>query len=80
MAWAKQRTAWLETKNKANDVRGSTKSKSLPEDNMNAERRSVKHTMKSVQAPYERFQHYYSLEEAVDAYMEIWYEDSSDSD
>ena len=36
--------------------------------------------MKSVQGPYPKFNHYYPLEEIIDLYMEIWYDDDSDSD
>lgn len=36
--------------------------------------------MKSVQGPYPRFNGYYPLEEVIDLYMEIWYDDDSDSD
>jgi len=43
------------------------------------ERRSIKRIMKSLQGPYDRFRHHYPLEEAVDLYMEIWYDSSSSS-
>lgn len=35
--------------------------------------------MKSLQGPYDGFNSHYPLEEAIDIYMEIWY-DSSSSD
>jgi hypothetical protein len=35
--------------------------------------------MKSLQGPYDKFKHHYPLEEAVDLYMEIWYDSSSSS-
>ena len=43
-------------------------------------RKKVKHTMRSVQSPYEPFEYYFPLEEVIDTYMEIWYQsDSSES-
>jgi len=51
----------------------------LPVDPNSQERRHVKRTMKALQGPYEGFKYHYPLEEAIDIYMEIWY-DSSSSD
>ena len=69
----------MERKKKDPDVRGTTKSTSIPMKSDDPERRSIKRVMKSVQAPYQKFPHYYPLEEAIDLYMEIWYKDDSDS-
>ena len=44
-----------------------------------AERIFVKKIMKSVSSPYDKFPAYYPLSDTVDMYMEIWYDDSSDS-
>jgi hypothetical protein len=60
-------------------VRGAFSSKGLPIDPNSQERRHVKRTMKALQGPYEGFKYHYPLEEAIDIYMEIWY-DSSSSD
>ena len=35
--------------------------------------------MKSTTSPYDPFEGYYPLEDVIDAYMEIWYKDDSDS-
>ena len=40
-------------------------------------RRKEKRTMKSTSSPYEPFKGFYPLGEIIDAYMEIWYKDSS---
>ena len=42
--------------------------------------RYIKDIMRSVQSPYPPFKSYYQLEDVVDLYMEVWYEDSSSSD
>ena len=44
-----------------------------------AERKQAKRTMKSTVSPYEPFPAFYPLEQVIDAYMEIWYKDDSDS-
>lgn len=69
----------MERNNKDADVRGDIKSSSIPTQIEDPERRNIKRIMKSVQAPYPKFKNYYSLEEAIDLYMEIWYKDDSDS-
>ena len=43
------------------------------------ERRQVKRTMKSVQAPYKGFDYHYPLDQCIDIYMEIWYDSDSSS-
>ena len=35
--------------------------------------------MKSTTSPYDTFEGFYPLEDVIDAYMEIWYKDDSDS-
>ena len=42
-------------------------------------RKKAKRTMKSTTSPYDPFEGYYPLEDVIDAYMEIWYKDDSDS-
>ena len=61
-------------------MRGSTQSKELPEDEEDPERRHVRKIMKSQSGPYERFDHYYALEDIIDLYMEIWYDSDSSND
>jgi hypothetical protein len=63
-----------------NDVRGPTKSKELPEDESDDERRYVRRIMKSQSGPYAKFDYYYALEDIIDLYMEIWYDSDSSSD
>jgi hypothetical protein len=48
----------------------------LPEDKRSLRR--IKDTMKSVCAPYDQFSNYYKLEEVIDLYLEIWYDEESD--
>ena len=69
----------MERSKKDADVHGTAKCTSIPQKSEDPERRTIKRVMKSVQAPYPRFQNYYPLEEAIDLYMEIWYKDDSDS-
>ena len=66
-------------KNNENDVRLPEKAGEISVDPENSDRRHIKRIMKSLQGPYDRFKHYYPLEEAVDLYMEIWYDNSSSS-
>jgi hypothetical protein len=40
-------------------------------------RKKVKGVMRSVQAPFEEFDHYYPLNQVIDTYMDIWYESDS---
>ena len=42
-------------------------------------RKQAKRTMKSTTSPYAPFNSFYPLESIIDAYMEIWYKDDSDS-
>lgn len=77
--WKKQRNSWVGPKKvegKA-DVRGQVTPSNIPDELTNVERRQIRRTFKSLQGPYKAFNHYYPLEEAVDLYMEIWYEPSS---
>jgi hypothetical protein len=41
-------------------------------------RRNIKQTMRSVTAPYSKFEAYYPLEDIIDTYMEIWYQSESE--
>ena len=52
----------------------------MPIESGDPERRSLKKVMKSMQGPYAKFDAYYPLEEAIDLYMEIWYDDDSSSE
>ena len=76
--WEERRKAWLSTKVPGDDVRGETKSSAIPGNKK--EVRYIKDIMRSVQSPYPPFRNYYQLEDVVDLYMEVWYEDSSSSD
>ena len=64
-------------KSAGGDVRGQLTPSNIPDELTNVERRQIRRTFKSLQGPYKQFNHYYPLEEAVDLYMEIWYEPSS---
>ena len=78
--WAQQRNAWLGAKNMGPDVHdGVTPRKKIPEDRVDLERKKVKKIMKAQAPPYNRCPGYYPLEDAIDLYMQIWYDDSSSS-
>lgn len=67
-----------QTRNTAlDDVRGTTMSKKIPVPTHDPERKAIRSTMKSVIPPYSKFKAYYPLEDAIDMYNELWYEDSS---
>ena len=67
-----------QTRNTAlDDVRGTAMSKKIPVATHDPERRAIRQTMKSVIPPYPRFKAYYPLEDAIDMYNELWFEDSS---
>lgn len=40
----------------------------------------IKDTLKSTRRPYERFDGYYRLEDIIDQYMYVWYEETTSSD
>lgn len=61
-------------------MRGDVPRKAVSIDNNDPDRRALKKIMKSVQGPYNKFDSYYPLEEIIDLYMEIWYDDDSSSD
>lgn len=87
--WTQQRNAWLvstnllaslqKQKSTGADPRDKFPAGQIPQELTDPERRRVKRTMKALQGPYEGFNYHYPLEEAIDIYMEIWY-DSSSSD
>jgi len=78
--WAEHRNAWLAATNKGPDVHEGLPSNPIPQDREDLERRRVKKTMKSVSPPYLKWPAYYPLEDTIDLYMQIWYDDSSSSD
>ena len=54
---------------------------SIPQDPLDPRRKAIKRVMKSLQGPYDGFKNHFLLEEAIDIYMEIWYDsDSSGTD
>lgn len=78
--WAQQRNAWLSAKNTGADIHdGVTPRKRIPDDRVDLERKKVKKIMKAQAPPYNRCPGYYPLEDAIDLYMQIWYDDSSSS-
>ena len=64
-------------KNGEVDVRGEIETGEIPGDEYDPGRRVIRHTMKMMQGPYPAFDKYYSLEDTIDLYNEIWYESSS---
>jgi hypothetical protein len=78
--WNQQRQAWLQAVVKEPNAHGDIKTKLIPEDHSDPERKRAKRTMKSMSPPYYKFTNYYPLEDIIDLYMQIWYDDSSSSD
>lgn len=67
-------TILIQTKNTTEpDVREGVKKTSLPVDMKERER--IEEIMRSTRAPYDGFRNYYDLDEVIDAYMDIWYDD-----
>ena len=78
VAWEKRRQEWLGTYREGEDARGKRSSAPLPEDQKALS--DIKMVLKAWAGPYPSFRHYYPLEEVIDLYMEVWYDDSSSSD
>ena len=74
--WDRWRQKWLDTKNPGNDAKDGIECEPLPTEGR--EIRKIKDIMRSTRGPYSPFKCYYALEEVIDIYMEIWFEESSD--
>ncbi len=59
-------------------MRGDIETGEMSVDEHDPARRLIRETMKSTQSPYAPFDKYYSLEDTIDMYNDIWY-DSSES-
>ena len=59
------------------DVRGGVSSGPIPQSETEPTRLAVRRTMKQLSGPYNAFDQYYPLEDAIELYNEIWYESSS---
>ena len=80
--WEIQRNIWVNNRVETDkDPKEGVASKPFPKgdgDPVNEmNRRKEKRTMKSETSPYEAFDGFYPLEEVIDAYVEVWYKDSS---
>ena len=67
------------------DPKDGVESKEFPKDLIKdpsscLNRKREKRIMKSESSPYDPFFGYYPLSDVLDAYIEIWYKDSSSSD
>ena len=51
----------------------------LPVENETA-MEGIKQTLRSTRRPYPRFDGYYKLEEVIEQYMHVWFEDTTSSD
>ena len=60
----------------SNDAKDGIDCEPLPTEGR--EIRKIKDIMRSTRGPYSSFKCYYALEEVIDIYMEIWFEESSD--
>ena len=87
MRWKQQREMWLkygsaDQRESKEDPKMGVPSEEFPDIGdpmMAAVRKQAKRTMKSTTSPYAPFNAFYPLENIIDAYMEIWYRDDSDS-
>ena len=83
--WEIQRNLWLNNRAEDANPKDGIESKPFPKDDAKdatstLNRKREKRTMKSESSPYDPFFGYYPLTEVLDAYLEIWYKDSSSSD
>jgi hypothetical protein len=51
----------------------------MPHDDEEA-MQEIRGTLKSTRRPYRRFQGYYRLEDVIEQYMHIWFEEPTSSD
>ena len=58
-------------------MRGGVSSEPIPQNETEPTRLAVRRTMKQLSGPYNAFEQYYPLEDAIELYNEIWYESSS---
>lgn len=58
-------------------MRGGVSSGPIPQSETEPTRLAVRRTMKQLSGPYNAFDQYYPLEDAIELYNEIWYESSS---
>lgn len=80
--WDTERNKWLHRRPKVNegeeaDVRQGVPSGTIPESDVDPVRLAIRRTMKQLSGPYNSFDKYYTLEDAIELYNEIWYESSS---
>ena len=78
--WDQYRKAWLSNKNTGADVHDGIPRRNISDDHDDLDGKRVKKTMNSMAPPYPKFPAYYPLEDTIDLYMNIWYDDSSSSD
>ena len=82
LKWEKDQLKWQET---VNDSEDNLKwFEELPMVDFPTEGDSklikIKDTLKSSRRPYKRFEGYYKLEDVIDQFMYIWFEDTTSSD
>ncbi len=87
LAWERKRQEWLnvsvlniivnQNKNQTRDTPFKCPTVPFPADRRVA--RKPKEIMRSVVSPYDPFNNFYKLEEVIEVYLDIWYEDDSDS-
>lgn len=80
--WDTERNKWLHRRPKVGaegeqDVRNGVPSGQIPESDVDPVRLSIRRTMKQLSGPYNSFDKYYTLEDTIELYNEIWYESSS---
>jgi hypothetical protein len=91
-AWEQERLKWKATPSRT-EKRASTPADEFVDDFDHYENEpflefpnepsmveEIKDTLKSTRRPYERFDGYFKLEDIIDQYMYIWYEETTSSD
>mmetsp|Transcript_9742 Transcript_9742/g.9576 ORF Transcript_9742/g.9576 Transcript_9742/m.9576 type:complete len:133 (-) Transcript_9742:7-405(-) len=75
--WQNCRQQWLKTKNEGDDARGNMEYAQIPTDHRHREYLKSK-ILRSTRGPYREFENYHSLQEVIELYEEIWFDESSD--
>lgn len=83
--WEDQRAQWREgngtVSSEGAEIEGFYEDEPYLEFPSNPEQvEEIKNTLKSTRRPYERFDGYYRLEDIIDQYMYVWFEETTSSD
>eukprot|EP00824_Muranothrix_gubernata_P025442 TRINITY_DN817_c0_g1_i2.p1 TRINITY_DN817_c0_g1~~TRINITY_DN817_c0_g1_i2.p1 ORF type:complete len:141 (-),score=12.96 TRINITY_DN817_c0_g1_i2:153-575(-) len=76
LRWEKMRVQWMNKKETERDTPYKCASRPVPTEKR--ELRNIVETMRSYIPPYEAFPAFYKLQDVIDLYEQIWYEEDSD--